>query len=68
MLAVNAGMLVKVGREVLVSTRAAVAGADLGRLHAVIREQFAVLDDRERQTRSALARIEADFVRRFMEL
>jgi F-type H+-transporting ATPase subunit epsilon len=67
-LAVNEGVLVKVGQEVLVSTRAAVRGADLGHLQAVIRDQFAHLDDRERQTRSALARIEADFVRRFMEL
>lgn len=67
-LAVNEGVLVKVGQEVLVSTRAAVQGADLGQLHAVIREQFSHADDRERQTRSALARIEADFVRRFMEL
>lgn len=66
--AVNEGILVKVGPEVLVSTRAAVAGADLGQLQTVIREQFAVLDEHERQTRSALARIEANFVRRFMEL
>lgn len=67
-MAVNEGILVKVGAEVLVSTRAAVAGTDLGRLRAVVHEQFLVVDERERQTRSALARIEADFVRRFMEL
>jgi len=66
--AVNEGILVKVGQEVLVSTRAAVVGADLGQLQTVIREQFAMLDEHERQTRSALARIEANFVRRFMEL
>lgn len=67
-LAINEGILVKVGQEVLVSTRAAVVGADLGQLQAVIQEQYAVLDEHERQTRSALARIEASFVRRFMEL
>lgn len=67
-LAVDEGILVKCGAEVLVSTRNAAQGADLGQLQALIREQFAELDEREKQTRSALAKIEADFVRRFMEL
>lgn len=67
-LAIDEGVLVKCGPEVLVSTRNAVQGADLGQLQALIREQFATLDERERQTRSALAKIEADFVRRFLEL
>ncbi len=67
-LAIDEGILVKCGAEVLVSTRNAAQGADLGQLQTVIREQFAELDERERQTRSALAKIEADFVRRFMEL
>lgn len=67
-LAVDEGILVKCGAEVLVSTRNAAQGADLGQLQELIREQFAELDEREKQTRSALAKIEADFVRRFMEL
>ncbi|MBE2199742.1 MAG: F0F1 ATP synthase subunit epsilon [Anaerolinea sp.] len=67
-LAVDEGILVKCGAEVLVSTRNAAQGADLGQLQRLIREQFAELDEREKQTRSALAKIEADFVRRFMEL
>jgi F-type H+-transporting ATPase subunit epsilon len=67
-LAVDEGILVKCGAEVLVSTRNAAQGADLGQLQKLIREQFAALDEREKQTRSALAKIEADFVRRFMEL
>lgn len=67
-LAVDEGVLVKCGAEVLVSTRNAVQGNNLGQLQALIREQFAELDEREKQTRSALAKIEADFIRRFMEL
>ena len=67
-LAVDEGILVKCGAEVLVSTRNAVQGADLGQLQKLIREQFAALDEREKQTRSALSKIEADFVRRFLEL
>jgi F-type H+-transporting ATPase subunit epsilon len=67
-LAIDEGMLVKCGREVLVSTRNAVRGRDLGQLQQVVEEQFSVLDERERKARSALARLEADLVRRFMEL
>jgi F-type H+-transporting ATPase subunit epsilon len=67
-LAVNEGILVKVGAEVLVSTQSAVAGADLGQLQTTIEEQFRIHDERERVTRSAMARLEADFVRRFLEI
>jgi F-type H+-transporting ATPase subunit epsilon len=66
--AVDEGLLVKVGDEVLVSTRNAARGADLGQLQRKVQEQFSFLDERERSTRSAMARIEADFVRRFLEL
>ena len=62
------GVLVKRGDEVLVSTVNGVRSADLGQLHRVVREQFVLLDERDRRARSALARMEADFVRRFMEL
>lgn len=67
-LAVDEGILVKCGPEVRVSTRNAVVGPDLGTLERTIEEQFRILDDRERMTRSAVARLEAEFVRRFMEL
>lgn len=66
--AVDEGILVKCGGEVLVSCRSAAAGADLGELEATVRERFRQLDRRERRTRAALARLEADFVRRFVEL
>lgn len=67
-LAVDEGILIKCGQEVLVSTRNAARGADLGELRITVLEQFAMLDERERLTRSALAKLEADFVRRFIEL
>jgi F-type H+-transporting ATPase subunit epsilon len=67
-LAIDEGVLVKCGREVLVSTRHAVRGPDLGRLQQTIREQFDVLDERERLARSAMAKIEVDFMRRFLEI
>ena len=67
-LAVDEGMLVKHGTEVLVSTRQAVQGADLGTLRQTIGQEFRQLEDREKLTRTALARLESQIVRRFMEL
>lgn len=67
-LAVDEGILVKCGLRVNVSTRNAVLGPDLGTLKQTIEEQFRALDDRERLARSAIVRLEADFVRRFIEM
>lgn len=67
-LAVDEGVLVKCGDEVLVSVRNAVRGPDLGELRNTVRERFYVLDEREKKARSASAKIEAGFVRRFLEL
>jgi F-type H+-transporting ATPase subunit epsilon len=67
-LGVDEGILVKRGSEVLVSTRNAVRVDDLGDLKQTILEQFRTLDDRERSVRSAVAKLEANLVRRFMGL
>jgi len=67
-LAVDEGILVKCGPEVLVSTRNAVRGPDLGRLEQTVGKSFSVLDDREKLARSAFAKLEASFIRRFMGL
>lgn len=67
-IAVDEGTLVKVGREVLVSTRNAVRSSELGTLKQIVEQEFRVLDDREKMTRSASAKLEADLVRRFIEL
>jgi len=67
-LGIDEGTLVKCADEVLVSTRNAVLGEDLQTLRDVVRKKFLELDDRERSARSALARLEAGVVRRFVEL
>jgi F-type H+-transporting ATPase subunit epsilon len=66
--AIDEGILVKYGEEVLVSTRNAARGAELGALTRRVEEEFRVLDEREKMARSAAAKIEADLVRRFIEL
>ncbi len=66
--AIDEGVLVKNGPDVLVSVRDAVIGPDLGLLRLMVTERFEALDEREKRARSALVRLEADFVRRFIEL
>jgi len=67
-LAVDEGVLVKRGPDVIVSTRKAIGGRDLGDLKDIVEKEFRVLDEQERKTRSILARLEADFARRFFKL
>lgn len=67
-LAVDQGILVKCRDEVLVSTRSAVPGDDLQTLRETVRHRYVEMDERERSARSALARLEAGVVRRFIEL
>ncbi|MBW2569141.1 MAG: F0F1 ATP synthase subunit epsilon [Deltaproteobacteria bacterium] len=66
--AVDEGILIKCGQEVMFSTRNAVRGPDLGALKKTVQKQFVELEDREKMSRSALARLEAGFIRRFMDL
>ena len=67
-LAIDGGTLIKRGDEVLVSTRNAVRGPELGTLKAVVIKQFEEIDEREKKARSAAAKLEVDLLRRFMEL
>ena len=65
---IDEGVLVKRGPNVMVSTRNVIRIPDLGQLKQVVDEQFKALDDKEKAARTAAARLEADLVRRFMEL
>ena len=66
--AVDEGTLVKCGRDVLVSTLNGVRGKELEHLQTLVEEHFLELDEHERKTRAALARLEAGTLRGFMEL
>lgn len=67
-LAVDEGILIKCGPEVLVSTRNAVRGPNLGTLRQTIETSFRRQDEQEELTRSAFAKLEANFIRRLMDL
>lgn len=65
---VDEGLLVKRGSTVTVATARATQSADLGRVQRLVRESFAVSGEQEQRARSALAKLEADVVRRIIEL
>ncbi|MDJ0677612.1 MAG: F0F1 ATP synthase subunit epsilon [Calothrix sp. MO_167.B42] len=67
-LAVDEGILVKCGLEVLVSVRNAIRGTDLETLKNTVEQEFQSLDEREKMTRGALAKLEASFIRGFLEV
>lgn len=67
-LAIDEGALVKYGDDVLVSSRRAVRGPSLEELQQTVEDEFRALDEREQKAISASARLEAGFVRRFIEL
>jgi F-type H+-transporting ATPase subunit epsilon len=65
--AIDEGVLVKTGAEVLVSVRYAVGGTDLGQLRQAVEREFLSLDDREKKVRTAVAKLESGLIRRFAE-
>lgn len=66
--AIDQGILVKCGEEVLVSTLNALHGPELGRLEQAVREKFRRQTEREMASRAAVARLEADFIRHYLHL
>jgi F-type H+-transporting ATPase subunit epsilon len=65
--AVDEGVLVKTGLDVLVSVRNAIGGTDLGQLHEAVKREFLTLNDREQNVRSVMAKMESGFIRRLAE-
>ena len=65
--AVDEGVLVKAGPDVLVSVRHAIGGTDLGQLHEAVKREFLTLDEREQNVRSVMAKMESGFIRRLAE-
>lgn len=62
--AVDEGVLVKTGSDVLVSVRNAIAGTNLGQLREAVQREFLHLDEQEKNVRSVLAKMEGDLMRR----
>lgn len=65
--AVDEGVLVKTGLDVLVSVRNAIGGTDLGQLRDSVAQEFLNLNEREQSVRSVMAKMESGFIRRLAE-
>lgn len=62
--AVDQGVLIKIGQEVVVSVRRAMAGADLAQLREAVEKDFLVVDKQETHVRSLLAKLDSSFLGR----
>ncbi|WP_332038788.1 F0F1 ATP synthase subunit epsilon [Salegentibacter sp.] len=61
-LAIDEGILVKAGLEVLISVRNAIGGGDLGKLQESVEKEFVDLDETEKKVRSVMAKLESGFI------
>ena len=62
--AVDEGIIIKTGPDVLVSVRRSLAGTDLGQLRGAVEREFLTLDAQEQSVRSAVAKMEGELIRR----
>ena len=65
--AVDEGVLVKMGSQVLVSVRRAIGGAGLGELRKTIEREFFKVDEQEKIVRNAVAKLESGLIRQLAE-
>ena len=65
--AVDEGVLIKTGQDVLVSVRNAIAGTDLSQLREAVEKEFLTLDENEQKMRSVMAKLESGLIRRLAE-
>lgn len=66
-IAVDDGILVKAGSEVLVSVRSAIGGTDIKALLEAVTQQFLQESDEEKEMHQTLAKLESGFLHRFAE-
>ena len=67
-MAIDQGILIKQGNQVTVATQNAIEGGDLGKLKETVNQQFRLMDEREKNARSVLAKLEINTIRNFIEL
>ena len=66
--AVDEGVLVKTGPDVLISVRNAISGNDLDQLRASVEKEFLTLDEREKDVRMVMAKLESGLLHRLAAL
>ncbi|MGP0593144.1 F0F1 ATP synthase subunit epsilon [Nitrospira sp. T9] len=66
-IAIDEGVLVKSGPDVMVSVRNAIAGTDLRKLRETVEREFLTLDEQEQSLRSVMVKLESSFMRRLAD-
>lgn len=66
--ALDGGVLVKRGAAVTIGTTRGVLGTSLAALRRTVDDEFRAAAARERSARGAVARLEVDFIQRFLQL
>ena len=66
-MAVDEGVLIKTGQDVLVSVRNAIYGTDLSQLREAVEREFLTVDESEQRIRSIMAKLESGLVHRLAE-
>lgn len=61
-IAVNEGLLVKIGSQVLVSVRNAVGGVELGKLADTIKNEFKNTDENDEKIQQMASKLESGFL------
>ncbi|GAA6183801.1 MULTISPECIES: F0F1 ATP synthase subunit epsilon [Alteromonadaceae] len=67
-IAIDEGMLVKTGKQLLISVRRAVIGSSLEQLHETVEQEFLKLDQQQLELRSVLAKLETTFLKQFSSM
>ncbi|MBB1409321.1 F0F1 ATP synthase subunit epsilon [Pseudoalteromonas sp. SG44-17] len=64
--AVDEGVLVKTGPDVLVSVRNALVDSDLTKLRAAVEQDFLAINEQALQVRAVMAKLESGFLHKFV--
>ncbi|MGZ4971762.1 MAG: F0F1 ATP synthase subunit epsilon [Limisphaerales bacterium] len=67
-IAVDEGVLVKIGDEVTIAVRNAIGGVKLGQFRQAVERQLFQLDEQEKNLRSSITRLESNVARRVIQL
>lgn len=68
LVAVDEGVLVKSGKDVLVSVRQAISGTDLGCLREAVEKEFLTVDEHEKSVLAVMTKLETGVLRRYINL
>jgi F-type H+-transporting ATPase subunit epsilon len=68
LLAVDHGLLIKTGQNVVVSVRRALRGTDLGHLRQAVEKEFVALDAQRERARTVMVKLQAELLQRMAAL